>query len=239
MDALSSNDLTSLEKALGYTFKKKPLLKEAITHKSYAHEEQNRRVLFNERMEFLGDAVLELIISEYLYSSHLEYTEADLSKIKAYAVQESTLAETAEKLDIGRHLLLGKGEEFTGGREKPSLLANGFEAVLAAIYLDGGYERSKTFVLNQLKNKMEDISKNNLIFDFKTNLQEIAQAEFGILPTYVTDKEEGPDHRKTFKVKVFINNDFLGAGYGKTKKAAAQKAAEEGLKTITANKAKE
>ena len=239
MDALSSNDLTSLEKALGYTFKKKPLLKEAITHKSYAHEKQNRRVLFNERMEFLGDAVLELIISEHLYSSHLEYTEADLSKIKAYAVQESTLAETAEKLDIGRHLLLGKGEELTGGREKPSLLANGFEAVLAAIYLDGGYEKSKTFVLDQLKGRIEDLTKNNLIFDFKTNLQEIAQAEFGILPTYVTDKVEGPEHRKTFKVKVFINDDFLGAGSGKTKKAAAQKAAEEGLKTITANKEKE
>lgn len=235
MHALSSNDLTSLEKALGYTFKKKSLLKEAITHKSYAHEKLNRRVLFNERMEFLGDAVLELIISEHLYSSHLEYTEADLSKIKAYAVQESTLAEIAEKLYIGKHLLLGKGEELTGGREKPSLLANGFEAVLAAIYLDGGYERSKTFVLDQLKDKVDDFTKNNQIFDFKTNLQEVVQAEFGILPTYVTEKEEGPDHRKTFEVKVFINDDFLGAGSGKTKKAAAQKAAEEGLKKITAN----
>jgi len=238
MHALSSNDLTGLEKALGYTFKKKSLLKEAITHKSYAHEKQSRLVLFNERMEFLGDAVLELIISEHLYSAHLEYTEADLSKIKAYAVQESTLAEIAEKLDIGRHLLLGKGEELTGGREKPSLLANGFEAVLAAIYLDGGYERSKTFVLDQLNDKIDDLTKNNLIFDFKTNLQEVVQAEFGILPTYVTDKEEGPEHRKTFDVKVFINDDFMGAGSGKTKKAAAQKAAEEGLKRIIANKEK-
>jgi len=238
MHALSSNDLTSLEKTLGYTFKKKPLLQEAVTHKSYAHEKQNRDVPFNERMEFLGDAVLELIISEHLYSSYLEYTEADLSKIKAYAVQESTLAEIAEKLDIGRHLLLGKGEELTGGRGKPSLLANGFEAVLAAIHLDGGYERSKTFVLDQLKGKMEDITKNNVIFDFKTNLQEVAQAEFGILPTYVTDKEEGPEHRKTFEVKVFINDDFLGAGSGKTKKAAAQKAAEVALKKIKADKDK-
>ena len=238
MHALSSKDLTSLEKALGYTFKKKSLLKEAVTHKSYAHENQNRRILFNERMEFLGDAVLELIISEHLYSSHLEYTEADLSKIKAYAVQESTLAEISEKLNIGCHLLLGKGEELTGGREKPSLLANGFEAVLAAIYLDGGYEKSKTFVLDQLKDKMEDLTKNNLIFDFKTNLQEVAQAEFGMLPTYVTHKEEGPEHRKTFEVKVFINDDFLGAGSGKTKKAAEQKAAEEGLKTITKDKEK-
>ena len=238
MDALSSNALISLEKALGYTFKKKHLLKEAVTHKSYAHEKQDRRVLFNERMEFLGDAVLELIISEHLYSSHIEYTEADLSKIKAYAVQESTLAEISKKLDIGRHLLLGKGEELTGGREKPSLLANVFEAVLAAIYLDGGYEKAKSFVLDQLKSKMENLTNNNVIFDFKTNLQEVAQAEFGILPTYVTHNEEGPEHKKIFEVKVFINDNFLGAGSGKTKKAAAQKAAEEGLKTITANKVK-
>ena len=238
MDALSSKDLTRLEKALGHSFKKKSLLKEAVTHKSYAHEKQNKHVLFNERMEFLGDAVLELIISEHLYASNIEFTEADLSKIKAYAVQESTLAGIAEKLDIGRHLLLGKGEELTGGREKPSLLANAFEAVLAAIYLDGGYERSKTFVLDHLKVKMEDLTKNNLIFDFKTKLQEVVQAEFGILPTYVTHKEEGPEHSKTFEVKVFINDDFLGEGSGKTKKAAAQKAAEEALKRIEADRKK-
>lgn len=236
MHVLSSKDLTSLEKTLGHTFKKKSLLREAVTHKSYAHEKQDNLVLFNERMEFLGDAVLELIISEHLYSSNIEYTEADLSKIKAYAVQESTLAEIAKKLDLGKYLLLGKGEELTGGRGKPSLLANAFEAVLAAIYLDGDYKRSKAFVLDQLNDKMEDMTKNNLIFDFKTNLQEIAQAEFGVLPTYVTHKEEGPQHKKTFGVKVFINDDFLGAGSGNTKKAAAQKAAEEGLKKITANK---
>lgn len=236
MHALSSKDLTRLEKALGHTFKKKALLKEAVTHKSYAHEKQGRCVLFNERMEFLGDSVLELIISEHLYYANLEYTEADLSKIKAYAVQESTLAEIAEKLDIGSHLLLGKGEERTGGREKPSLLANGFEAVLAAIYLDGGYERSKTFVLDQLKDKMDDFSNNKLVFDFKTQLQETAQAEFGILPTYATHKEEGPEHSKTFEVKVFINDDFMGEGSGKTKKAGAQKAAEAALKKIRTNK---
>ena len=236
MHALSSKDLTSLEKALGHTFKKKDLIIEAITHKSYAHEKQDKCVLFNERMEFLGDSVLELIISEHLYYSNLEYTEADLSKIKAYAVQESTLAEIAEKLDIGRHLLLGKGEELTGGREKPSLLANGFEAVLAAIYLDGGYERSKKFVLDQLKGKIDDFKINKFVFDFKTKLQEIAQAEFGVLPTYVTHKEEGPEHSKTFEVKVFINDDFLGEGSGKTKKAGAQKAAESALKRIMTNK---
>ncbi|GBE41682.1 MAG TPA: ribonuclease III [Nitrospirae bacterium] len=238
MDALSSRDLISLEKALGHTFKKKALLKEAITHKSYAHEKQDSHVLFNERMEFLGDAVLELIISEHLYSANLEYTEADLSKIKAYAVQESTLAEIAEKLDIGKALLLGKGEELTGGREKPSLLSNGFEAILAAIYLDGGYERSRIFVIDQLKGKMDDFTKNKLVFDFKTKLQEIAQAEFGILPTYVTHKEEGPEHSKTFEVNVFINDNFLGEGAGKTKKAAAQKAAEAALKRIEADKEK-
>jgi ribonuclease-3 len=228
--------LTSLEKALGYTFKKKSFLKEAVTHKSYAHEIQDSRVLFNERMEFLGDSVLELIISEHLYSAYIEFSEADLSKIKAYAVQESTLAEISKKLGIGRYLLLGKGEENTGGRKKPSLLSNAFEAVLAAIYLDGGYKKAKLFVLDHLNTKMEELTQNNVIFDFKTKLQEVAQASFGVLPKYVTHKEEGPEHRKIFEVKVYIKDKFFGRGAGKTKKAAAQKAAEEGLKKIKPRK---
>ncbi|GBD97150.1 MAG TPA: ribonuclease III [Nitrospirae bacterium] len=232
MRVSSSKNLTGLENSIGYTFKKKSLLKEALTHKSYAHEKSRESILFNERLEFLGDAVLELIVSENLFSAHSEYTEADLSKIKAYVVQESTLAQTAKDLDIGAYLCLGKGEEITGGRKKPSLLADAFEALLAAIYLDGGYKKAKKFVLDHLMNKIEEIEANRHIFDFKTKLQEIAQAQFGVLPRYIIHKEEGPEHKKTFEVKVFIKDDFLGSGKGKTKKAAAQKAAGEGLKKI-------
>jgi len=236
MRASSSKNLTALEASIGYTFKKKSLLKEAVTHKSYAHEKQNMSTAFNERMEFLGDAVLELIISEYLYCTYPDYTEADLSKIKAFAVQESTLAETARDLDIGKHLLLGKGEEMTGGRDKSSLLANAFESLLAAIYLDGGYKKARDHVLKHLKIKINSLIKKDVVFDHKTKLQEAAQAAFGVLPRYVIHKEEGPEHKKVFEVKVYINDDFLGRGKGKTKKAAAQKAAEEGLMTLKQRK---
>ena len=231
MHVSSSDDLSSLENSLGYTFKKKSRLKEALTHKSYAHE-KSRDASFNERVEFLGDAVLELIISEYLFISYPVYTEADLSRIKAYAVQESTLAQISKELDIGAYLLLGKGEEMTGGRKKASLLADAFEAILAAIYLDGGYKKAKEFTLGLLSCKIDELAETNFIFDFKTKLQEVAQAQFGVLPKYVIHKEEGPEHKKTFEVKVFVKDNFLGSGKGKTKKAAAQKAAEKGLNKI-------
>ncbi|MEN8264751.1 MAG: ribonuclease III [Nitrospirota bacterium] len=232
MRVLSSENLTGIEESIGYTFKKKSLLKEGLTHKSFAHENQKKIIPFNERMEFLGDSVLELIISEYLFSSYEDYNESDLSKMKAYVVQESTLAETSKALDIGSYLRLGKGEEMTGGREKPSLLADAFEALLAAIYLDGGFKKARLFVLANLTNKIDELAKNNFIFDFKTKFQEVVQAEFGVLPKYLTHKEEGPEHRKTFEVKVYINDKYLGSGKGKTKKAAAQKAAEAGLEKI-------
>jgi ribonuclease-3 len=232
MRASSSENLSALESSIGYTFKKKAFLKEAMTHKSFAHEQQKTQIVFNERMEFLGDAVLELVMSEFLYCMYQDYTEADLSKIKAYAVQESTLADIAQSLSIGDYLKFGKGEELTGGRRKPSLLANAYEALLAAIYLDGGYKKAKNFVLSFLTPKIEDLAINNFLFDFKTKFQEVVQAQFGILPKYITHREEGPEHKKIFEVNVFINDDYYGSGKGKTKKAAAQKAAEAGLKKI-------
>ncbi|RJQ50709.1 MAG: ribonuclease III [Nitrospiraceae bacterium] len=223
---------SELESSLGYKFKKKSLIKEAVTHKSYAHERHKDSLSFNERMEFLGDSVLELVISEYLYMTFPEYTEADLSRVKAYTVQEATLAETAKTLNLGPHLLLGKGEELTGGRKKPSLLADALEAVIAAIYLDGGYKKARDFIYRHLVHKISDMTERNIVFDFKTKLQEVAQAQFCVLPSYVTHKEEGPEHKKTFEVKVLINESCFGSGKGKTKKAAAQKAAEAALKKI-------
>jgi len=236
MHASSSEDLSSLELALGYNFRKKSLLKEALTHKSYAHEHALAPFAYNERMEFLGDAVLELIVSEHLFTTFPDSSEADLSRLKAYIVQESTLAETARALGIGTYLLLGKGEALTGGRKKSSLLADAFEAILAAVYLDSGYRKARDVALHFLAERAQEMFSGNVVYDFKTRLQEVAQARFGVLPRYVTHKEEGPEHRKTFEVKVYIRDILLGSGIGKTKKAAAQKAAEKGLLTIDEEK---
>ena len=231
MDASSLKNLNKLETTLGHSFKNSLLLKEAITHKSYAHENKDT-VLFNERMEYMGDAVLELIISEYLYLSFPDYTEADLSRIKSYTVQESTLARAARSLDLGKHLLLGRGEEITGGRKKSSLLADALEAIIAAIYLDSGYEPVKKFVLSILRSEVTEIATSDVVFDFKTKLQEVSQAEFNTLPHYTTNKEEGPEHMKLFEIKVHIKNELYGTGQGRTKKAAEQKAAEAALEKI-------
>lgn len=227
-----SENISVLEASIGYTFKDKSLLMEAITHKSFANENPVSVSSFNERLEFLGDAVLGLIVSDHLFCSYPDYSEAELSKIKAYAVQENTLAEIAMKLGIGSHLLLGKGEEATGGRGKPSLLANAFEAILAAVYLDGGLKTVKSLALEFLKDKIKKLISDGMLFDFKTHFQEITQSRYGVLPKYIVHKEEGPDHIKTFEVEVLIKEKKYGMGRGKTKKEAAQRAAEEGLKKI-------
>lgn len=235
MRASSSENLTDLENLIGCRFRKKSLLREAITHKSFAHEQQKKGIAFNERMEFLGDAVLELIMSEYLFHLCTDCTEADLSRMKAYAVQESTLAKIARELNIGDHLLLGKGEELSGGREKPSLLANAVEAILAAIYLDGGYKKARTFVISHITHHIKATESRDFVYDFKTKLQEVAQSRYGVLPKYVTHNEQGPEHKKVFEVNVFVNDELIGTGTGKNKKAAEQKAAEQGLIRIREN----
>jgi ribonuclease-3 len=232
MHASYSKDIRILEKKIGYSFKKTSLIQQALTHKSFAKELPEDSEVYNERLEFLGDSVLELVISEYLYKTYPRYSESELSKIKAYAVQEATLADSAEKLDIGSHLLLGKGEEGSGGRKKPSLLANAFEALIAAMYLDGGLRNTRTFILKSLKRKIHTLIEKNLVFDFKTHFQENVQEKFSVLPKYRIKKEEGPEHMKTFEVEVFINTDLYGTGRGKSKKEAEQKAARQGLRKI-------
>jgi ribonuclease-3 len=232
MPASSLKDTSDFEESIGYRFRDESLAREALTHKSYSHENQKEAPLYNERLEFLGDAVLGLIISEYLFTSFSDFSEADLSRIKSYVVQESTLAEIAESLNIGAHLLLGKGEEISGGRSKPSLLANVFESVLAAVYLDSGMKQAKEFVLRPLEPKINELVDKSIVVDFKTRLQELTQARFGILPEYIINSEEGPEHDKSFNISVKINDDLLGTGRGKTKKAAEQMAAEESLKKL-------
>lgn len=232
MHVSSSENIQRLEAHIAYSFKKASLIEEALTHKSFAQEKSEKSYFFNERLEFLGDAVLGLVISEYLYRTYPHYTEAELSKIKAYAVQEATLAEAALKLDIGSYLRLGKGEEASGGRKKPSLLANAFESIIAAIYLDGGFKNTKEFVLINLEEKIKNLIEKDLIFDYKTSFQEMVQEKFGVLPQYRLKKEEGPEHMKTFHVEVCIKKIFYGTGKGRSKKEAEQKAAEEGMKKI-------
>jgi len=228
-----SKNISLLEKSIRYSFKKKSLIQEAITHKSFAHENPEESSLFNERLEFLGDAVLSLVISEYLFKEYPAYTESQLSRLRAYAVRESTLVEVARSLNLGIYLRLGRGEELSGGRKKASILADAFEALIGAIYIDGGIKKAKDFILKNLHTRIEEITEKNLVFDYKSKLQEIVQARFGVLPRYVINKEEGPEHNKTFEVNVYIKNKLYGTGTGKNKKSAQQLAAKAGLKKLT------
>jgi ribonuclease-3 len=236
MGVSSSENIRLLEKKIGYKFKKKSLIREALTHKSYAKEKTGDTVQYNERLEFLGDSVLGLVISHYLFNTYPGYTEAEFSKIKAYVVQESTLSGAASRLGIGSHLYLGKGEETSGGRKKISLLANALEALLAAIYLDGGFKNVRQFVLRTLESETKKIIKKDLLYDYKTRLQEVVQEKFRVLPKYRMHKEEGPEHMKIFEVNVFIDDEFYGTGTGRSKKEAAQKAARAGLKKLKVRK---
>ena len=229
MQLSSLENIEVLERVLGYSFKDKSILQQSLTHKSYANENKQKAYSYNERMEFLGDAVLELVVCEYLYHTYPDSSEAELTKIKSYAVKESTLAQVARTIGLGNFLYLGKGEETTGGREKPSILADAYEAVVAAIYFDGGFERAKKFILTSLEKHIHQIVKQKLVYNYKTEVQELVQTYFGVLPKYEFHGEEGPDHNKTFNVTLYINDKIFGTGRGKSKKEATQMAAAEAL----------
>jgi ribonuclease-3 len=222
------------QKAIGHFFRQPQLLDEALTHKSHVNERKGKSRKYNERLEFLGDAVLSLIISEYVAESCPDSTEGELSKLKAGLVSEVSLAKAARGLELGTFLRLGRGEELTHGREKTSLLANALEALIAAIYLDGGLEAARTFTLRVLAPGRERIRDENreAVSDYKTQLQEWCQKRFETLPQYVTVRESGPDHQKTFEVQSVIQGDVLGVGVGKTKKEAEQMAAKQALTRI-------
>ena len=217
-----NQQLKKLEKKIGYEFQNKKLLTQAMTHSSYTNEHKVGKHFNNERLEFLGDAVLELVSSEFLFRKYREYPEGELTKLRASMVCEPTLALCAREINLGSYLLLGKGEEATGGRERDSIISDAMEALIGAIYLDGGFASAKEFihrfVLNDLENK-------KLFYDSKTILQELVQAAFDQPVAYELTGEEGPDHDKTFHVEVHIGADVYGAGSGRTKKAAEQEAA--------------
>lgn len=225
-------ELEELERCLDYHFKDPALLQQAITHKSYLNEARERFQKDNERFEFLGDAVLDLVISQDLLLNYPDTPEGELSKMKARIVSETALAKVARRLEIGRYLLLGRGEEITQGRTKPSLLANALEAILAAIYLDGGLDSARHVIQKIFKSEFEELLKTEAFTDYKTELQELCQRDYEILPTYTVLTESGPDHQKTFEVQISIKGGVYGRGIGRSKKEAEQQAAREALEKL-------
>ena len=218
--------MEELENKIGYRFKNYKLLKQSMTHSSYANEHRINKLTNNERLEFLGDAVLEIIPSEYLYKNYPKLHEGDLTKMRASIVCEQTLALSSKEIDLGKYLFLGKGEELTGGRERNSIISDAMEALIGALYLDGGFECAKNFIDKYI---LCDIKNKQLFYDSKTILQEVVQSDYSEELQYVVVAEEGPDHDKSFVVKAMIGEKEIGMGKGKTKKAAEQQAAYDAL----------
>ncbi len=224
------NNSEKLEEIIGYTFKNKQLLEQALSHSSYANEKKHS-LESNERLEFLGDSVLSIVVSEYLYTHLRSVAEGDLTKLRASLVCEKSLHVFASEIHLGEFLLLGKGEENTGGRERPSILADAFEAVIAAIYLDGGMEAAKKHILHFMPKDIGQSAKP-VFDDFKTVLQEVVQKNPEEKVEYVLIGEEGPDHNKRFVVEVMLNSQVIGKGKGRSKKEAEQLAAKEALELM-------
>lgn len=219
-------DTKLLESSLGYKFKDKKLLIEALTHKSY------KQPYDNERLEFLGDAVLDLIVGEYLYVKFAKSNEGNLSKIRASLVNETGFDKLARYLKLGDYILLSNAEENNGGREKPSLLSNAFEAVMGAIYLEAGLEKANSITIDLIEKNHKDISLDSLFRDFKTLLQELTQARYGITPEYKVVASRGPDHKKEFEVAVLIEDKEYARAVGKSKKVAQQEAAKVAIEML-------
>lgn len=221
-DMDEAEKLRNLQNIIHYTFKDTILLRQALTHSSFSNEVRLKRYQDNERLEFLGDAVLEVTTSEYLYLEHTEMKEGELTKLRASIVCEPSLAFCARSIQLGDYIYLGKGEDATGGRHRDSILSDALEALIGAIYLDGGFASAKQFIENIILNDMEH---KKLFFDSKTILQEIVQNVYKSKLTYELIREEGPDHCKNFTVLVRMGSQELTNGSGRTKKAAEQEAA--------------
>ena len=228
-------DLGILEENIGYRFADRALLCEALTHSSYANELKSKKkdAVCNERLEFLGDSVLSAVTSEYLFARFPKLPEGDLSHIRASLVQSQSLASYAKKIDLGSFLLLGKGEDNESGRAQQSILENAFEALIAAIYLDSGekgLENVRAFVLPFIKESLDNNSIRLSTLDPKTELQQLTTRADGILPSYFTVGEKGPDHNKEFEVEARLGSNVIGRGFGRSKREAEQNAAREALK---------
>lgn len=223
--------MTDLQNKIGYQFKNPALLNEALTHSSYANEHKSQHIKYNERLEFLGDSVLSIVVSDYIYKNCPELPEGELTKLRASLVCEKSLYEFAKKIDLGKYLILSKGERNNGGADRPSILSDAFEALIAAIYIDGGLAPASKYILNFVIPAIKN-SKKKKINDYKTTLQEIIQKNPGEKLEYVLVKESGPDHNKHFVVEVHLNSNVIGKGGGRSKKEAEQQAAREALELM-------
>lgn len=223
--------MKQLEERLGYTFQDRALLEHALTHSSYANENRAKGETSNERLEFLGDSVLGMVVADYLFRGHPDMPEGELTRTRAALVCEESLVEVARKLGLGRHLKLGRGEDAGGGRQRPSIQADAVEAVIAAIYLDGGIGSARKFITNFILTN-NDRETEGVIRDYKTALQELVQREGGQVLTYCLSGESGPDHAKVFRVEVSLNGEKAGEGQGRSKKEAEQNAARAALSLL-------
>jgi ribonuclease-3 len=226
------SDIQELQETIDLHFKDQALLQEALVHRSFLNENPDFVLSSNERLEFLGDALLDFIVGEYLYQSYPEMDEGQLTSLRAALIREKTLAQFAQSIRLGDYLYLSRGEEEGGGRSRVGLLADAFEALVAAIYLDRGLEAVMEFVMSFVELEATHILETGLGKDHKSRLQEWAQAEFQLTPVYRTVMERGPDHAKEFTVEVLIGDKVYGRGEGRSKQAGEQKAAEQALEGI-------
>lgn len=222
-------DFSEFERKIGIVFKDETHLRSAFTHRSYLNEHRGEKLEHNERLEFLGDAVLELATTHFLYAKFPEKNEGELTALRSALVNTNTLSDTAQGLGMNEYLLMSKGEEKDTGRARAFLLANAFEAVVGSIYVDQGYEAAERFITQFLFIKIDDIIENRLWVDAKSHFQERAQDEMGTTPVYATIKETGPDHDKRFVVGVYVRDTLIAQGEGKSKQEAEQDAARNGL----------
>lgn len=229
---MNGEALSSLEDELGYHFKEICLLREALQHSSYVNEQPDPDLQNNERLEFLGDAVLDLVITHILMDEFPETREGDLSRMRATIVNELQLADVAQRLNLGGYLLLGKGEALSHGEEKSSILANALEAVIAAVYLDGGLQSVFNMIKKQFSHVISQVGEGLAAEDFKSRLQELVQVQFKTIPKYGVIAESGPDHDKTFQVRLNIGTFLTTQGTGKSKKGAEQEAARVALEKL-------
>lgn len=221
--------MNDFEKQIGYTFSDKKLMTAALTHSSYAYE---HHCADNERLEFLGDSVLSIVVTEYLFTNYKNTQEGELTKIRAGLVCEQSLFEISKKINLSQYILLGNGEDLNGGRERPSVMSDAFEALLAAIYLDGGFEKAKAWLLNLIESELKSSSSGKRLGDYKTMLQERTQKGNNGKVTYRMTAESGPDHNKTFESEVLIDGKAVARGKGGSKKEAEQNAAKRALELI-------
>ena len=229
---MSEQELSFLENELGYQFNNIGLLREALQHSSYVNEQRDPALQDNERLEFLGDAVLDLVITHILMAQFPKTREGDLSRMRATIVNESQLSLVAQRVNLGQHLLLGRGEAQSNGQEKKSILADALEAVIAAVYLDGGLQAGFEVIERQFSEMISHVRDRLAEEDFKSRLQELVQVQFKRIPDYKIVAESGPDHDKTFEVRLSIGNSLTTHGTGKSKKAAEQAAAELALEKL-------